>query len=302
MSFTEPTPATEATTTTTIDQLKDYKGLKYDPNDPKFAGLGKNAIKRILRDEIWDSKKQQRLEQQREKTKQRKAERRQLISDGVIEPPPKKQRRPEITLTNVGVVIDCSFSSYMVKKEIQSLQSQLLHCHGSNRGAVLSVPLTVTSFDAPLQQVLDDKVVGWSNWKNIKFETQPYEDLYAKEDLVYLSADSEDVIEELEQGKTYIIGGIVDKNRYKGLCQEKATQQGIKTGRLPIGEYLQMASRKVLTVNHVLEIMLKWLEHRDWEKAFMEVIPMRKLKDSSLVKEKEEKEEEKEKEKEKEEQ
>ena len=38
-----------------------------------------------------------------------------------------------------------------------------------------------------------------------------------------------------------------------------------------------MASRHVLTINQVLEIMLRWLESRDWEKAFMHVIPKRKL-------------------------
>ena len=38
-----------------------------------------------------------------------------------------------------------------------------------------------------------------------------------------------------------------------------------------------MASRQVLTVNQVLEIMLHWLEVGDWEKAFMAIIPKRKL-------------------------
>ena len=38
-----------------------------------------------------------------------------------------------------------------------------------------------------------------------------------------------------------------------------------------------MASRHVLTVNQVLEIMLRWLETESWEKAFLLVIPKRKL-------------------------
>lgn len=40
----------------------------------------------------------------------------------------------------------------------------------------------------------------------------------------------------------------------------------------------------------VYEIMIKWVEHRDWEKAFAAVIPQRKLKDSKWIKDGEEEE------------
>ena len=68
----------------------------------------------------------------------------------------------------------------------------------------------------------------------------------------------------------------MDKNRHKGICYRQATERGIKTAKLPIGDYIQMASRSVLTTNHVMEIMLRWLEIGDWGEAFMQVIPQRK--------------------------
>ncbi|KAK0113718.1 tRNA (guanine(9)-N(1))-methyltransferase [Cadophora gregata] len=94
--------------------------------------------------------------------------------------------------------------------------------------------------------------------------------------IVYLTADSDDTLSVLSPNTTYIIGGIVDKNRHKGICYKRAAERGIKTARLPIGEYMTMQSRSVLAVNHVFEIMLAWMETGDWGEAFLKVIPKRK--------------------------
>ncbi|SJX64964.1 related to TRM10-tRNA methyltransferase [Sporisorium reilianum f. sp. reilianum] len=125
-------------------------------------------------------------------------------------------------------------------------------------------------------------------------------------DAVYLTADTDDTLTELERGKTYIIGGIVDKNRYKGLCRAKADRLGIRAAKLPLsqemleavernvrshGESIQderaaddgeegkgFVGRKVLTVNQVVEILTAWTETRDWVKALEKALPRRKLK------------------------
>lgn len=67
--------------------------------------------------------------------------------------------------------------------------------------------------------------------------------------IVYLSADSPNTITHLEPGTSYILGGIVDKNRFPRLCQDKAEKLGLETAQLPIGDYIQMSSRRILTVN-----------------------------------------------------
>lgn len=107
--------------------------------------------------------------------------------------------------------------------------------------------------------------------------------------IVYLSSDSPNTLTHLQPNTSYIIGGIVDKNRHKGLCYKQASSTSashatladgtpveVTTGRLPISQYMSMQSRSVLTVNHVVEIMLKWLETGDWGEAFLSVIPKRK--------------------------
>ncbi|KAN0059703.1 tRNA (guanine(9)-N(1))-methyltransferase [Thecaphora frezii] len=127
----------------------------------------------------------------------------------------------------------------------------------------------------------------------------------AKEDVVYLTADTDDTLACLEEGKTYIIGGIVDKNRYKSLCLNKATKLGIRCAKLPIseenlaeferrlrlkGETSRPGSqdaqghakgsyqgRKVLTVNQVADILLGWNETEDWVEAIGRGIPRRRF-------------------------
>ncbi|KAI0082544.1 hypothetical protein K474DRAFT_1633812 [Panus rudis PR-1116 ss-1] len=104
----------------------------------------------------------------------------------------------------------------------------------------------------------------------------------SKDSVVYLTADSTDELNELQEGETYIIGGLCDHNRYKNLCLKKAQTSGIRTARLPIGTYLsELKTRKVLTVNQTFEILLKWVETRDWKKALYDVVPKRKFEDKS---------------------
>ncbi|KAI9670120.1 MAG: tRNA (guanine(9)-N(1))-methyltransferase [Trizodia sp. TS-e1964] len=93
---------------------------------------------------------------------------------------------------------------------------------------------------------------------------------------IYLTSDSPNTLTHLSPRSTYIIGGLVDRNRHKGICYQRACDRGLKTAKLPIGEYLDMSSRFVLATNHVVEIMLRWLECGDWGEAFTRVVPKRK--------------------------
>ena len=94
--------------------------------------------------------------------------------------------------------------------------------------------------------------------------------------IVYLTADSPYTIDRLESDTCYVIGGIIDKNREKGLCYRLAKEKKVRTAKLPIGEFMHLQSRHVLATNHVMDIMLKYLELGDWGEAFMKVIPPRK--------------------------
>ncbi|PWO00128.1 guanine-N1--methyltransferase, partial [Tilletiopsis washingtonensis] len=103
---------------------------------------------------------------------------------------------------------------------------------------------------------------------------------FAPNDVVYLTPDTDETLDELEEGKLYVIGGIVDRNRHKHLCLERAKALGVRVARLPIdaahlGERA-LAPRAVLTVNQVFDILLGWIETREWGAALDRGLPSRK--------------------------
>ncbi len=227
----------------------------------------------------------------------------------------KRKNRVHPVLFPITFLIDCSFDDLMTDKERVSLSSQLTRCHAANRAAPYRAFISVSSFSGPLKErfvtVLGNHQRGW---KNVRFDeadfvsasqvaaekmrkaryqlpakgtlqggAKVFEQDDEKErnndnraETIYLTSDSPDTLTELSPYSTYIIGGLVDRNRHKGICYQRAMDRGVKTAKLPIGDYMRMASRFVLTTNQVLEIMLRWLEYGDWARAFAEVIPKRK--------------------------
>ncbi|GAA6011730.1 hypothetical protein JCM11491_000732 [Sporobolomyces phaffii] len=137
-----------------------------------------------------------------------------------------------------------------------------------------------------------------------------------KSSIIYLTGDSPNVLSSIEPDHTYILGGIVDRNRHKLLCLNKANELGIQHAQLPIGQYLpEMSTRKVLTVNQVFEIMVNWVEsvrekkeqlraegksedeiakaEGDWREALRKVMPVRKFDKDGKAKKRAEKRAEK---------
>ncbi|KAJ1497232.1 tRNA methyltransferase 10, partial [Coelomomyces lativittatus] len=168
----------------------------------------------------------------------------------------------------------------MSDKEMKSLCKQIELCYASNRRSNKSLDVVCTSVSEKLEKFLTQQNSGYKGWK-MKFKTDHY-CLSSKdvENMVYLTADSENVLETLEQGTKYIVGGLVDHNHFKDECLNKAKREGLKHAKLPISEYISMQSRKVLTVNHCVEILLKYLDTSDWKEAFLACIPKRKVENN----------------------
>ncbi|KEQ81072.1 hypothetical protein M438DRAFT_241854, partial [Aureobasidium pullulans EXF-150] len=259
--------------------------------------ISKSMQKKLRKQAEWDAKKGERKIWRKEKNqakKERKREERRTNPDAWKE---KQKAWVRPTMLPITFVIDCDFDNLMRDNERISLGGQLTRCYSDNKNAAFRAHLAVCSFNGKLRDRFDGILnKSYQNWKGVRFLDEDFviagekakewmaDDkkggrlgtLKQQAETIYLSADSDVTLTELKPFSTYIIGGLVDKNREKGICQARAEAAGIKTARLPIGDYLAMASRKVLTTNHVHEIMLKWLECGDWGEAFMKVIPKRK--------------------------
>ena len=101
------------------------------------------------------------------------------------------------------------------------MSSQLTRCHADNRRSLRPVEIFLTSLDKRLGERMETAMKGAHNrWPGVRVSTDPYEVILSDdplEHLVYLTADSPNIIQSLEQDKVYIIGGLVDRNRHKVL-------------------------------------------------------------------------------------
>lgn len=281
------------------------KTITYDKKKVEIPeGMSKNAWKRLQKQKRWEETREAYRDSKREKKRlagqRRKAEEQEIKNSDEKNYHQIKRMKytpEEQTPTGVKVIVDCEFDSLMNEREIVSLSNQISRCYSAKRHSKYNLDLTISSFNGNLKTRFDTLVREYLAWKNINIETNDHlqeilpEDKEALSKVVYLTADTDEVLESLDSGYTYIIGGIVDKNRHKSICINKAKELGLKVGRLPIDKFIKINGRQVLATSHVFEICCKWFENeKDWGKAFNEVLPPRKVKQDE---EKEEKEDEK---------
>ncbi len=220
--------------------------------------------------------------------------------------------------------IRAAFEEAMREREIASLAQQIRYCYSYNKKSPNPVFASVTGLtiarespvaeddlnhDYPTVRELLEKETGFPQWNRRMFDCteKPLEEYYAglsdvvantavssvgtneienatQKKVVYLTSDSPNTLDQLQDGTVYVIGGIVDRNRLKRATINRAEGElKVETAKLPLQEYLltnniSMTTTKVLTVNHVFDILLKYRQHgNDWNKAFGEVLPSRKV-------------------------
>ncbi|CAN8019224.1 unnamed protein product [Ixodes persulcatus] len=227
----------------TLDELQTYLASKGDD-------ISKNQRKKLMRRIEWLKHKPERKAQQKEKRKRKKEATKETAD----------VKRPKITKMEessckIRVAIDLSLDKLMTEKERGKSLKQLQRCYSLNRRACNPVRLYLTGIAGSFKQSAA-LINGFNNW-DVHFSEGDHLSCFGKENVVYLSSESENELQELEEGKAYVIGGLVDHNRCKGLCHRLAEEQGVQHARLPIDSYLVLKTRKVLTIDQGLSSLVE---------------------------------------------
>ena len=62
-----------------------------------------------------------------------------------------------------------------------------------------------------------------------------------------------------------------------GLCYKLANEAGVSHAQLPLEKYVQMKTRKVLTIDHVFQIIGEVVsQKKTWTDAILNTLPLRK--------------------------
>lgn len=283
-----------------------------DSADPP---LSKSQQKKLKKKAEWEAKREDRKHVRKAKVQAKRERKReakqQAIEQGIPIPEPTKAVYKKPTQLPITIMIDCDFDDLMHDGERNSLATQVTRSYSDNKNAPFRAHLTICSFGGKLRERFETVLAGqFKAWRGVRtfdenfvdtaqkakewmsdeqggklegvfskyqdLDEQARQKLKDEGEVVYLSSEGTEDLLELKPYSTYIIGGLVDKNREKGICHRRATNAGVKTARLPIGQYMDMSSRKVLATNHVNEILVRWLECGDWGEAFFKVMPKRK--------------------------
>ncbi|XP_034418136.1 tRNA methyltransferase 10 homolog C [Cyclopterus lumpus] len=188
-------------------------------------------------------------------------------------------RSAQAMLFGQPLVFDMSYESNMTRRELDNTVAQLLEVEGWNRRAAEPYHLHFCNLqaDGAYRSELV-KRYGDEAWDRLLVTStdQQHVDRFPREQLVYLTADSPNVLRTYDHSKVYIVGALVDRSIQSGLSLANAKRLNLATARLPLDEFLQWEmGAKNLTLDQMIRIMLALKETGKWEEAF-KFVPKRK--------------------------
>ncbi|GAA6079703.1 tRNA methyltransferase 10 homolog B isoform X2 [Tachysurus ichikawai] len=231
---------------------------------------------------------ERRLEAKKNKRKEEKQRRKQNQQDkDVVSQLSKRvikaitrERLEEARAAGPRLCVDLSMSDCMSHKEISRLAGQIRRLYGSNKKATqpFHVFLTDMKEDSLLYKECIRMNEGFLNYL-IDVTEESWIDLFPSEDIIYLTPDASEALEEVNGDKVFILGGLVDESIQKKRSYTRAKELRVQIARLPIDEYMVKRPNpknfhsKILAINQVFEILLTFRDTGDWSKALSAGVP-----------------------------
>ncbi|NXO59363.1 TM10C methyltransferase, partial [Aramus guarauna] len=176
------------------------------------------------------------------------------------------------------LIFDMSYEKDMSIREVANTVRQIVLSEGCNRRSV-------DPFHIHFCNLKDDSLYHKEFIKHyreawgkllITVTDQCYTDVFPKDKLIYLTADSPKVMKTFDHDKIYIVGSMVDRSIKTGVSLARAKRLGLETAALPLEKYLLWnAGAKNLTLDQMMQILLTLKDTGDWKKA-LEFVPKRK--------------------------
>ncbi|XP_065685444.2 tRNA methyltransferase 10 homolog C [Patagioenas fasciata] len=176
------------------------------------------------------------------------------------------------------LVFDMSYEKDMSVREVANTVRQIVFSEGCNRKSA-------DPFHIHFCNLKDDSLYHREfirhyskSWDKllVTVTEQCYTEIFPKEKLIYLTADSPKVMKTFDHDKIYIVGSMVDKSIKTGVSLARAKRLGLETAALPLEKYLLWnTGAKNLTLDQMMHILLTLKDTGDWKKA-LEFVPKRK--------------------------
>lgn len=176
------------------------------------------------------------------------------------------------------LVFDMSYEKEMSVREVTNTVKQIVMSESSNRRSVDPFHIHFCNFkDDSLyhREFIKNYRDAWDKLL-ITVTEQCYTEIFPKDKLIYLTADSPNVMKTFDHDKIYIVGSMVDKSIKTGVSLARAKRLGLETAALPLEKYLLWSTgAKNLTLDQMMHILLTLKDTADWKKA-LEFVPKRK--------------------------
>ncbi|KAJ8255683.1 hypothetical protein COCON_G00195470 [Conger conger] len=189
-----------------------------------------------------------------------------------------KWRAAQAMLFGQSLVFDMSYEAVMNQRELSNTISQLQECLTWNKRSLEPFHIHFCNLQPNSGYKRELTSRYGDSWDNLLITAteQRHVDMFPHKQLVYLTADSPNVLRSFDHNKVYIVGALVDKADQSSVSLTNAKRLKLDTARFPLDHFLQWDSgAKNLTLDQVMRILLTLRDTGKWEQA-LEFVPKRK--------------------------